>query len=105
MKKTDISKRIANADIVAKVGDKVVVTRADGTQYIGEVIEMHQRVKNWITKVKKVNDDGTTTIEEISELVADAVIILKDVILSDVFKTIGQWFRNLFRKKELKTSV
>jgi hypothetical protein len=49
--------------------------------------------------VKRVDDDGKVTVEEVAELVIDAVIIVKDIVLSDVWKTIGQWFRNAFSKK------
>lgn len=101
----NIAETIENPEVKPKVGDTVVVTKKDGTQYIGIIVEMHTRIKNWITKVKKVNDDGTTTVEEVSELVVDAIIIVKDIVISDLFKVIAQWFRNLFRKKAQKASV
>ena len=100
----EIAKRIENTTVPVKVGDKVLVTRADGSQYLAEVIEFSSDIRGWITKVKKVNADGSTSIEEVAELTVEAVMILQDIVLSDIFKTVMQWLRNVFRKKP-KTDV
>lgn len=100
-----IAERLKNAETKPKVGDKVLVTKQDGTQYIGEIVKMHERIKNWIVEVQKVDDDGKVTIEEVGNLVVDAVIIVRDVVVSDIWKVIGQWFRNIFRKKDQKNGV
>jgi len=98
----EIKKRIDGSSVTPKVGDKVLVTRADGTQYLAEIIEIHADIKDWILKVKKVDDDGQTTVEEVAGLVVDAVIIVQNIVLSDVFRAISQWVKNLFRKKNKK---
>lgn len=97
-----IEKRLYNSNVRPTLGQKVVVTRADGTQYIAEVIQIHGSIKNWILKVRTVNDDGTTTTEEVADLVVEAVVILKDIALSEVFKAAWQWVKNLFKKKPKK---
>ena len=96
--KPNIAKRLKKG-AKAKHGQKVLVTASDGTQYVGEIIEFHGRIKNWITKVKKVNDDGKVEVKEVADLVVEAVIVVKDIVLSDVFKAIGEWFKNIFKKK------
>ena len=95
-----IAERIQNTTVPPKIGDKVLVTREDGTQYIAEIIEISKDISGWVTKVKKVNADGTTSIEEVAELTVEAVMILQEIVFSDIFKTIAQWFRNIFRKKQ-----
>jgi hypothetical protein len=96
---TEIRQRIKEGNVKPKIGDKVLVTRADGTQYLAEVLEIHADIKDWILKVKKVDDDGITSVQEVSNLVVDAVIIVQNIILSDVFRAFSQWVKNLFRKK------
>lgn len=98
--KTQIQKRVKSARVTPKVGQKVLVTAADGTQYLAEVIELHGKIKNLITKVKVVREDGKVEIQEVADLVVEAVIVLKDIVLSQVFKAAWQWVKNLFSKKE-----
>jgi cephalosporin-C deacetylase-like acetyl esterase len=93
-----IKERIEKATVKVKLGQKVLVTNADGTQYLAEIAEFHEQIKGWITKVKIEGKDGYT-FKEVSELVVDAVMIVKDITLSDVGKAIAQFFKNLFSKK------
>lgn len=94
-----IEKRLYESNVPVRMGQKVLVTNSDGSQYIAEVIQIHGNVKNWILKVRKVNDDGSTSIEEVADLVVEAVIILRDIVLSEVFKAAWQWIKNLFKKR------
>jgi hypothetical protein len=94
-----IFKRLKRNNSKPKIGALVLVTRLDGSQFVGEIHELHERIKNWIIKVKRIDDDGIVTIEEVADLVIDAVIIVKDIALSDIWKTIGHWLKNTFRKR------
>lgn len=96
--KPEIAKRVARAGGKAKVGQKVLVTNPDGSQYVAEILEFHERVKGWITKVKVAGKNGYE-IKEVADLIVDAVMILQDITLSDVGRAIGQFFKNIFKKK------
>lgn len=96
--KPEIAKRLAQAGNKAKVGQKVIVTNPDGSQYVAEILEFHEQIKGWITKVKVAGKNGYE-VKEVADLIVDAVMILKDISLSDVGRAIGQFFKNIFKKK------
>lgn len=83
---------------MANIGDKVLVTGPNGLQYMAEVVELHGDIKGLITKVKRAKEDGSYTVEEVSGLVVDAVVVLRKVVLSDVAKAAWSWIRGLFKK-------
>lgn len=99
-----IAERIQKATVNVKAGQKVLVTNADGTQYLAEIIGFHDRIKNWITKVRVAGEDGKYEVKEVADLVVDAIIVVKDIVLSDVGKAIAQFFKNLFKKKTPKAA-
>lgn len=82
-----------------KVGQKVYIPDID---CFGEVIEIHNRVQSWVSKVKITNADGSTTIKEVGDLAIEAIVIVEDVIASEAFKTLWTWLKNLFKKKKNK---
>jgi rRNA processing protein Gar1 len=94
-----------NSDLVIdpkakpKVGQKVYLPDLD---CFGEVVEIHDRVKSWITKIKVTNADGSTSFLEVSNLAVEALVIINDVVASEAFKTLWTWLKNLFKKKKNK---
>jgi hypothetical protein len=79
-----------------KVGQKVFLPDLN---CFGEIVELHNRVKAWVAKVKITNADGSTSIQEVADLTVQAVVILNDVVASDAFKTLFTWLKSLFKKK------
>lgn len=79
------------------IGDKVYIPELG---VIAEVSELHKDVKNYITKVKLVKEDGTVEIIEVANLVVEGVILLRKIVFSEVVKAAWSWFSNLFRKKQ-----
>lgn len=94
-----IQKRLNSPDVKPQLGQKVLITNPDGTQYVAEVLSIHSKIKNWILQVKKVDEDGKVEIEEVADLVVEAVIIVKDIVFTDVFKALVLWIKKVFRGK------
>ena len=80
---------------MAKIGDKVVLP--DGQ--LAEVLELSKDIKGLITRVKIMRENGSYYEKEVADLVVDAVIVLREVFVSDVFKTFSTWFKQLFKRK------
>lgn len=66
----------------------------------GEVLEMSDKVKGLIAKVKVAGADGKYTTHEVADLGVDAVIVLRDIVVSQVFEVIVSWVKQLFRKRK-----
>lgn len=65
----------------------------------GEILEISNGVGGVITKIRIANADGTFSEKEVSELVVHAVVVVKDVIASEVFKVIANWVKSWFKRK------
>jgi hypothetical protein len=76
-----------------KVGNTVFIPQLG---VYGEIIEMSDKVKGLITKVKIAGVDGNYTIQEVGNLTVEAVILLRDIVLSDVVKVLSTWVRKVF---------
>lgn len=85
-----------------KVGQKVFVPELG---IFAEVAEISDDVKGWITKVKRVKDDGTVEFLEVTSLVVHAVQILEKVYESGIIKRAWIWFTNFFRKKHKRKPI
>lgn len=88
---------VASNGVTPKIGQKVLVTAKDGSQYMAEIFTLHSKVKNLITKVRVAKQDGSYTIQEVSELVVEAVILVKDITISELAKAFVQYLKNIFK--------
>jgi hypothetical protein len=80
---------------MAKIGDKVVLPNGQ----IAEILEFSKDIKGLITRVKIMRENGSYYEKEVADLVVDAVLVLREVFLSDVVKTFAHWFNQLFKRK------
>lgn len=77
-------------------GQKVYIPKLG---VFGEVLEISNGVGGLITKIRIANADGTFSEKEVSELVVHAVVVVKDVVASDMFKVIANWVKSWFKRK------
>jgi hypothetical protein len=77
-----------------KIGQKVYIPELD---IYGEVVEVSDKVRGLITKIKVAGKDGYE-FKEVANLTVEAVIVLRDIVASDVFRAFGAWVSKLFRK-------
>jgi hypothetical protein len=81
----------------AKIGQKVYVPSLN---LVGEVQAISDKVKNLITHIKIAREDGEFDIKEVQDLVVEAIVIVRDVIFSDIWKVIGAWVKGIFKRKK-----
>lgn len=79
-----------------KIGDKVYMP---SLKVFGEILEIADGVNGIITKVRIANADGTFTDIEVRQLVVDAVVVVRNIMASDIFKVIANWVKGWFKKK------
>jgi len=80
------------------IGMQVYLPHLNNLQ--GEVIEIHNDIKNLITKVKVIHQDGRLEVLEVTDIVVTAVKIIEKIIKTNIFKIIGDWFKKIFSKKK-----
>lgn len=81
-----------------KIGQQVYVPSLG---VYGEVVSMFTGIKNLIKEIKVKGGDGEYTIIEVSELVVKAVVILDELVQTNIFKRLWSWVSNLFRKPQI----
>lgn len=80
-----------------QIGQRVYVPELD---LYGEVVSLYQGIHNLIKEIKVMGADGKYTIIEVSDFVVKAVVILDELVQTNIFKRFWSWVTDLFRKKK-----
>lgn len=79
----------------ARLGQQVIVPDLG---LVGEVVEIALNVENLVLKVKVATADGFKIVP-VEDLLIEAIVIVKKVRFSEVFKLLWVAIKNIFKKK------